>query len=558
MSIGKRLKILNYVLVGTITSLLLFIYLTASNQISLNDSYENRYESYKRANELRNSSDSLTRLARTYVVTNDSRYEKEYWDILAVRNGTMKKKDGTQVSLKKIMENLGFTKEEFTKLKEAENNSNNLVTTETIAMNAIKGLYDNGSGKYILKKEPNPTYAREIMFNKKYHEDKKIITNPVDEFEYMLDQRTSATSNKFKLRGDIFLFIVGGLSVLLGGLIFSTNRNVKKVLEGIVQELDSSVESSTKIADEINSSLIQMSSSSTQQASAAQETSATLNEISAMVSRNLESAQSSNTKAGTSFDLAKEGQMAVTEMLESISDVEKTNSDIMRDVQESNKEISEIVEVIKGISDKTKVINDIVFQTKLLSFNASVEAARAGEHGKGFAVVAEEVGALSQMSGNAANDISQMLSDSIVNVESIVEKTSQNIDRLERNSKEKFSQSVETAKKCETSLNSVVSNVSDVKSMMKEITTASKEQVEGVNNINLAMSEIENGTQVNSRSAQKIEQYSQDLNKDIKTVENLVVNLRSEVLGINNQEVPSNVIEVDFSSDEQSEKSNAA
>ena len=61
---------------------------------------------------------------------------------------------------------------------------------------------------------------------------------------------------------------------------------------------------------------------------------------------------------------------------------------------ESNKEIQEIVKVIAEIGNKTKVINDIVFQTKLLSFNASVEAARAGENGKGFAVVAEEVGKL--------------------------------------------------------------------------------------------------------------------------------------------------------------------
>ena len=69
--------------------------------------------------------------------------------------------------------------------------------------------------------------------------------------------------------------------------------------------------------------------------------------------------------------------------------------------------------LISEIGNKTKVINDIVFQTKLLSFNASVEAARAGEHGKGFSVVAEEVGNLAHMSGNSAKEITQLLESSI-------------------------------------------------------------------------------------------------------------------------------------------------
>ena len=79
----------------------------------------------------------------------------------------------------------------------------------------------------------------------------------------------------------------------------------------------------------------------------------------------------------------------------------------------------EILGYIKSIEEKTKVINDIVFQTKLLSFNASVEAARAGEQGKGFAVVAEEVGNLATMSGTSAEEISKLLESSISHIESI-------------------------------------------------------------------------------------------------------------------------------------------
>lgn len=100
-------------------------------------------------------------------------------------------------------------------------------------------------------------------------------------------------------------------------------------------------------------------------------------------------------------------------MIHSITEISESNDRIMSQVADGNRKISEIVQVISEIGNKTKVINDIVFQTKLLSFNASVEAARAGEHGKGFAVVAEEVGNLAQMSGNAAKEISDMLNGSV-------------------------------------------------------------------------------------------------------------------------------------------------
>jgi hypothetical protein len=92
-----------------------------------------------------------------------------------------------------------------------------------------------------------------------------------------------------------------------------------------------------------------------------------------------------------------------------IMEIQETNKKLVDDVLEGNRKISEIVELVKEIGNKTKVINDIVFQTKLLSFNASVEAARAGEHGKGFAVVAEEVGNLASMSGQASKEISALL-----------------------------------------------------------------------------------------------------------------------------------------------------
>src|SRR6202007_2185187 len=106
------------------------------------------------------------------------------------------------------------------------------------------------------------------------------------------------------------------------------------------------------------------------------------------------------------------------------------NDHVMDQIKQSNEKVADIVKVISEIGNKTKVINDIVFQTKLLSFNASVEAARAGEHGRGFAGVCRGVGNLAEMSGKSAKEISSLLEESVSRVETMVAETRQTVAGL--------------------------------------------------------------------------------------------------------------------------------
>ncbi len=99
----------------------------------------------------------------------------------------------------------------------------------------------------------------------------------------------------------------------------------------------------------------------------------------------------------------------------------------MDEISQANTKLQSIVSLIEEIRNKTKVINDIVFETRLLSFNASIEAARAGVHGKGFAVVAEEVGKLASMSGKAADEIRALLETSTQEVDRAVKQTSDRV-----------------------------------------------------------------------------------------------------------------------------------
>ena len=175
--------------------------------------HQARYESFLLADELRQTSDDLTRLARTYVQSGDPEFEAMYWRILAIRNGEVPRprdyerpywdlvigvpgfeldESGEKVALRVLMQRRGFTQEEFVKLKEAEDNSNRLVRTESEAFNAVKGIIRGPDGRFDLYGDPAPEYARTILFDTAYYGAKASIMKPVAEFYALIDARTHA------------------------------------------------------------------------------------------------------------------------------------------------------------------------------------------------------------------------------------------------------------------------------------------------------------------------------------------------------------------------------
>jgi len=544
MSIGKKIKILNYILVLSIALLITTIVLTSFNQNSLNLSYETRFDSYLLADELRQSSDDLTRLARTYVASGGEKsYEDQYWKILDVRNGKKPRPDGQTIALKTLMKNLGFTDQEFEKLKEAENNSNGLVTTETIAMNAVKGLYDDGQGNYTKKGKKDIAFATKIMFDSKYHADKQIIMDPISEFDSILNERTKTTTTKYKTRGNILLFFIGGLSFMIAVLIILTISNIKKILIQLTTELDQAANNSKDFSNKLVDTSDKSLQLTTTQASAIQETVTTLDEITAMMKKSVQSAKTSEEKTEDSYQVITEGLKSVDEVIHAMNDINSSNENIMKDISDSNTKIGGIAQVITEIASKTSVINDIVFQTKLLSFNASVEAARAGEHGKGFAVVAEEVGSLAQMSGNAASEISEMLDGSIKNVEELVAEMNLKINDLVQMGDTKVKNGISVAEDCKSVFEKVVVNFDQVKVMMNEISSAAQEQEVGVSNISDAMNEIDRGTNEAATTANQTKGYSQEMMTQSEYLKDLVGGLQKEIQG---ESTPVTTVDNDF------------
>jgi two-component system sensor histidine kinase/response regulator len=191
-----------YVTTGVLVSLLaVFAALLFFGQRQLTRTTSLRYASYLLADELRQSSDDLTRMARTYAITGDSRFERAYWEILAIRKGEAPRpphyerifwdrvggdsgfqtdNDGTKISLRTRMERVGFTSAELAKLEEAEKRSNELVQLERIAFKACKGLFRDSAGEFTIKGTPDPELARRILHDAKYHEAKAAIMKPIN------------------------------------------------------------------------------------------------------------------------------------------------------------------------------------------------------------------------------------------------------------------------------------------------------------------------------------------------------------------------------------------
>jgi class 3 adenylate cyclase/CHASE3 domain sensor protein len=209
----KTLLALVFVSVGVLLLLLVsnsFISRKKANELA--EAQLQKYHSYQLADELRQSSDDLTRMARTYAVTGNEKYQKFFNRILTIRNGeTPRPQDyndiywdlvtgdaeqdsaeaGEKISLESRMLSAGFTVQEFALLKDSQNQSDSLVKLENIAMHALKGEFDDGTGTFQIKKTADQPLAIQILHSQQYHEAKAKIMKPLRDFTQMVNQRTS-------------------------------------------------------------------------------------------------------------------------------------------------------------------------------------------------------------------------------------------------------------------------------------------------------------------------------------------------------------------------------
>ena len=244
-----------YLVIGVLISLLtLFIALRFLELGKLNDAENVRYASFLAADELRQSSDDLTRMARAYVATGDPKFERIYFDILAIRNGDKERPPhyergywdlilghanfepalGPRISLRSRMKKLGLTAAELAKLAKAESRSNQLVERERRAFNAMKGLFQESTGEFSVKGAPDTALASSLLHNESYHSTKAEIMRLVNEFYELLDKRTLNTIVLAENRSTLYVSgIFFTLAFLIAWLALSY-RVVRRKVQNLV------------------------------------------------------------------------------------------------------------------------------------------------------------------------------------------------------------------------------------------------------------------------------------------------------------------------------------
>jgi nucleoside-triphosphatase THEP1 len=274
-------------------------------------------------------------------------------------------------------------------------------------------------------------------------------------------------------------------------------------LRSIIRPIGEAITALGISASEVNTSAQKMSvyaedlaQSATQQAAAVQESVASMTQMSSMIAQTSDSSNESLANARRMADRTQDGNRIMERLTVSTEAINQANS-----------QLREMVDIIAEISGKTSVINDIVFKTQLLSFNASIEAARAGQHGRGFAVVAEEFGSLAEISGKAAKEIQSLLETSKKHVTELVEMTHQRV-----------SDGLAVSKEALAIFNEISRDTNQITKQIQRISEATREQTIGVQQTSTAMNQMDQAAQRNSllagdtlRSASGLSEQSQKL-----------------------------------------------
>ncbi len=310
-------------------------------------------------------------------------------------------------------------------------------------------------------------------------------------FDHKKNQGTTAakTGRADAQSGVRLIGLLLAVALVVAGLLsWKIVRSTTRVLRDLAGNLDQGATQTASAAGQVASASQNLSSGASEQAASVEETSASLEEISSMIRSTADNAEKAKTLAGEAHAVAQAGSRTMIEMNQAMAAIDTSSA--------------EVAKIVKNI-------DEIAFQTNILALNAAVEAARAGEAGAGFAVVADEVRSLAQRSAAAAKETA---------------------DKIEAAIASSRKGSLSCAKVGE-SLTQIAAKVSSTDSLVGEIATAAREQAQGIEQINTAITQMDQVTQSTSASAEESASAAEELDAQAAALKDMVGQLRQLVGG---------------------------
>jgi methyl-accepting chemotaxis protein len=264
--------------------------------------------------------------------------------------------------------------------------------------------------------------------------------------------------------------ITAGIVIVVSGFVgLLLARRISRPMTRVISNLSEASRQISSAAGQVSSTSQSLAEGASEQAAALEETSSSLEEMASMTKRNSENANTANDLARQAREAADKGSADMHAM-----------SAAMEAIKLSSDDIAKII----------KTIDEIAFQTNILALNAAVEAARAGESGMGFAVVADEVRNLAQRSAHAAKETAAKIEGAIT----------------------KTSLGVTISNKVEQALKDILDKVRQVDELAAEVAGASREQTQGITQVNTAVGQMDKVTQSNAASAEESAAAAEELN----------------------------------------------
>ena len=290
-----------------------------------------------------------------------------------------------------------------------------------------------------------------------------------------------------------YVTIVGVLAIIISVLLaLFISRSIVTVLRRVSHQMDEGADQVASASGQLSGSSQSLAEGAAEQASTMEETSSSLEEMSSMTKQSMD-------KAHEADNLMKESSKVM----------ERAN----HSMDELNASMAEISKASEQTQKIVKTIDEIAFQTNLLALNAAVEAARAGEAGAGFAVVADEVRNLAMRAADAAKNTAGL-------IEGTVKKIKDGSD-IVTTTNEAFTE--------------VATSASRVGELIGEIATASNEQAQGIDQVNMAVAEMDKVTQQNAANAEESASASEEMNAQAEQMKGAVGELMALVEGNNNR-----------------------